>query len=125
MPRVLIVEDDKLFREMLFHTLEGAGYEVVAAENGKEAVEGYFSYRADVVLTDLLMPEKEGIETIIELRRIDPAVKIVAMTGGGRTEPEMYLKMARNLGANQALTKPFSDEALFAALKAALQGNGQ
>ena len=63
---------------------------------------------ADLVVTDMIMPEQEGIETIRELRQLNPQVKVVAMSGGGRIEPKTYLELAKRMGAAHTLTKPFS-----------------
>jgi CheY-like chemotaxis protein len=91
---------------MLRQMLERAGYEVVEAPDGRAGVRLYRQEKADLIITDLIMPEKEGIETITELRRDFPDVKIIAISGGGRIAPEVYLRMARSLGALRTFTKP-------------------
>ena len=120
MPRILLVDDDESFRPMLHETLERLGYEVVVAVNGNEALDRYRERPADLVLTDVIMPEKEGLETIREIRREWPDAKIIAMSGGGRTTPENYLKMAQNMGAAKVLTKPFSNRDLLDAIEGVL-----
>jgi CheY-like chemotaxis protein len=120
MPRILLVDDDESFRPMLHETLERFGYEVVVAVNGNEALDRYRERPADLVLTDVIMPEKEGLETIREIRREWPDAKIIAMSGGGRTTPENYLKMAQNMGAAKVLTKPFSNRDLLDAIEGVL-----
>ena len=109
---ILIIDDDDQLRGMLREMLEHAGYEVTDASNGKEGIRLYRENPADLVITDLIMPEKEGIETIMDLRQEFPEVKIIAMSGGGRVEPDSYLHMARGLGALCTLTKPLDRNAL-------------
>lgn len=79
---VLVIDDEDLVRDMLRRALESAGIEVVVAADGREGLKAYLANPTDVVVTDILMPEKEGIETIIELKREHPNVKIVAISGG-------------------------------------------
>ncbi len=106
MPCVLIIDDDDQFRRMLRIAVEKGGCEVRTAANGKEGLESYRECAADLVITDLVMPEKEGIETIMELRRDFPGVKIIAVSGGGRVGPDSYLGTAKQLGAIRTFTKP-------------------
>ena len=108
MKRILVVEDDRRMRTMLKDMLEMAGYEVVSAEDGLEALKICRRQRADLVITDIIMPDKEGLETISELRRDFPETKIIAISGGGQIGPHKYLKMARMLGAQKTFTKPFA-----------------
>ena len=116
---ILLVDDDQLFGEMLKKTLHHAGYEVLRAYNGVQALRIYTPESVDLVLTDLVMPEKEGIELILELRRLHPEVKIIAMSGGGQNGKYDYLPMAQRLGAVHTLAKPFSLHELLAALASA------
>ena len=109
---ILVIDDDDQFRGMLRQTLEHAGYEVMDASNGKEGIRVFRENPADLVITDIIMPEKEGIETIRELKREFPDVKIIAISGGGRIGPVSYLKMAKGLGAQRTLTKPLEREEL-------------
>lgn len=120
MARILLVDDDVSFRPMLQAKLEWLGHEVIVAGNGNEALARYGEWPIDLVLTDLIMPDKEGIELISELRRRAPGVAIVAMSGGGRVSPHGYLGIARHVGATQVLAKPFSSQELVGALEAAL-----
>ena len=94
MSRILLIDDDEAFRKMLHKILESAGYEVQDAANGKVALELYRQKASDLIITDLVMPEKEGIETIREFCRIHPGVKIIAISGGGRMNPKLNLAMA-------------------------------
>ena len=121
MAHILLVEDEEQLRSMLRFVLESAGHEVEEAGNGKEAIESYRSRPADLLVTDIVMPEKEGIETIIQLRKSYPKVKVIAMSGGGRTGDLNYLELARKLGANHVLAKPFSNSEFLAAVNLVLQ----
>lgn len=105
--RILIIEDDDSFREILQDKLEQAGYEVTGAPDGKAGLRLYREAPSDVVITDIFMPEKEGLETISELKHSFPDVKIIAMSGGGMMGAHECLHMAKKLGACKALTKPF------------------
>jgi len=113
---ILVIDDDDQFRGMLREMLERAGYEVADAPNGKEGIRLYRENPADLVVTDIIMPEKEGIETIMDLRREFPEVKIIAMSGGGRIDPEEYLHMAEKLGAKRTFAKPVEREELLKAV---------
>ena len=115
MPRILLVEDDERVRLMLRDLLESEGYEIQEASNGKEALHSFASSLPDLILTDLVMPDTEGIEMIIKMRKSDPNVKIVAMSGGVD-----YLNLAKQLGALRTLTKPFSNQAVLDVVKATL-----
>jgi DNA-binding response OmpR family regulator len=116
MSRILVVEDDAPFREMLRKVLERAGHEVEEAKNGSVALERYRQQTSDLIITDLVMPDKEGIETIIDFRRLNPGVKIIAISGGGQVKPKVTLAMALRLGASRALAKPFTPQELLAAV---------
>ncbi len=116
MSRILLVDDDDPLRSILRVTLAKMGHDVVEARNGKEALRLCHEERPDIVLTDLVMPEKEGIEMIGALRRFHPDVKIIAMSGGGRGSAWDYLKIAKHMGATITLAKPFSNEAIARAI---------
>jgi CheY-like chemotaxis protein len=125
MPHILLIEDDDDVRNMLRKTLEVLGHTVAAASNGKEAIALYQTTPADIVLTDIIMPEKDGLETIRELRRNHPEIKIIAMSGGGRVSAKSYLPIAKMLGAAQILTKPFTHDQITAAINSVLTENPQ
>jgi len=116
---ILIIEDDERIRELLRTFLEAAGYLVVDAENGAVGIKKYRENTIDLVITDLIMPEKEGIETIRELKALNPQVKIIAMSGGGVLNPEEYLSIAKRLGVLRTLAKPFSREEIVTAVNQA------
>ncbi len=107
MSKILVVDDDDLIRGMVSTILKKLGYEVVEAVNGTQGVEKAKTENPDLVITDILMPDKEGIETIIELRSINKDIKIIAMSGGGGTKNMSFLDMAKNVGANEIMMKPF------------------
>lgn len=121
MGRILIVEDDKSVRELLREILRRAGHDVVAAGNGKEAIALYKESPADLTITNILMPEKEGLETIQELRREDPDIKIIAISGGGQIGPADYLEVARRFGAMRTFSKPFDRKELLKAVDELLE----
>ena len=110
MPHILLVDDDDLFRKMLRLTLVKMGYTVTEARNGKEALRAYEEEPADVVMTDLIMPEKEGLETIQALKKTQPTVRILAMSGAGRSSWPDFLRVAKMMGADRILPKPFSND---------------
>jgi CheY-like chemotaxis protein len=115
MIKILLVEDEERIRSLLKEVLESEGYEIQAASSGKEALQSHARSPPDLILTDIVMPDTEGIEMIMKIRKSDPNVKIVAMSGGD------YLDMAKKLGADCTLTKPFSNQALLDAVKATLE----
>ncbi|MGA3006374.1 MAG: response regulator [Opitutaceae bacterium] len=117
MLRILLVDDEDAYRQMMTQTLTEMGYEVMEARNGKEAVQVHELCPADAVLTDLIMPDTDGIEIIREFKRIHPSVKIIAMSGGGWVGTRDYLKAAKLIGADETLTKPFSKQELSDALE--------
>jgi CheY-like chemotaxis protein len=104
---ILVVDDDVIVRETITRILEDKGYRVLTAENGDEGLSLFRAKRPDLVLTDIIMPEKEGIETIIVIRKEAPAARIIAMSGGGRAQNKHFLDLAKALGADDALDKPF------------------
>jgi DNA-binding NtrC family response regulator len=117
MSYILVVDDDTNFRQMLCQTLERAGYRVVEAEDGNVALKACEVEVPGLVITDILMPEKEGLETIQELRAKYPEVNIIAMSGGGRISPDSYLPLAKSLGAVRTLQKPFRREEVIKAVQ--------
>lgn len=108
MIQVLLVEDDALFASLVQRALAGFGYTVVHARNGRAALDIYNPSTVNLVLTDLIMPSMEGIELIMALRKINPEVKIIAMSGGGRNQPEAYLAITERLSVVKTLAKPFA-----------------
>jgi len=121
MQTILLIEDDSQTRKLLMRMLDSAGYNVLEAVDGREGVEIFNQNPIDLVITDLVMPEQEGLETIRMLRSLVSDVKIIAISGGGRIGPENYLSMAERLGASQTLKKPIKREDLLTAVKGVLQ----
>ncbi len=107
------MEDDKDLRELLKASLTKSGdHLIIDASNGKEALQKFKSLLVDLVITDLVMPEQDGIGLIMELRKIKPGLKIIAISGGGKVGPSNYLSIAETLGANAVFAKPFSIKSL-------------
>lgn len=121
MIRILVIDDDDFLRQMILETLESDGFEVFQASNGRIGVELFRAAPTDLVITDIIMPEQEGVGTIIELRKEFPDVKIIAMSGGGQVGVVDYLGFAGKLGAVGTLTKPFGREQLLTAVRSALE----
>lgn len=116
MARILIIDDEDELRSMLRQMLEQAGHEVAEAVNGAEGIALYERDAHDLIITDIIMPEKEGVETIIALRRTAPELPIIAISGGGRLDATDFLTMAKKLGARHTLTKPFRRDQLLEAV---------
>lgn len=117
MSRILLIEDDDVAREMLRKLLEDSGHEVIEAADGAVGTALYRASPADVVITDIVMPEKEGIETIMELRREFPDVKIIAVSGGGaRLSRDSCLRAAEVAGAHRIFAKPLNVSGLLSAV---------
>ncbi len=126
MAQILIIDDEDELRSMLRQMLEHAGHEVSEAVNGAIGIEMCERRMPDLIITDIIMPEKEGIETIITLRRADPTLPIIAISGGGRLDATDFLTMAKKLGAHHTLTKPFRRDKLLEAVGECLaQASGQ
>lgn len=117
MKRILLVDDEISFARPMQKILSNAGYAVETANDGLMALEMYRRQPADLVIMDLIMPEKEGLETIPELLQLNPGLKIIAMSGGGRLTPDSYLHMATCLGAAVTLAKPFGKDELLRAVE--------
>lgn len=123
--RVLLVDDNEELREALRRVLERSGYEVQLAADGAEALALQGSRPADVLVTDLFMPERDGFETIESFRARYPAVHIIAMSGDAHIRIQTdYLKVAREIGAQHVLRKPFNPDELLHALQRARLRNG-
>ena len=114
---ILVVDDEDEMRDTLERVLTAAGYRVVTASNGVEVASILAQVHVDLVMTDLLMPEKDGTEVIAELRKKHPNTPIVAMSGGGRMPRGEYLKIARMFGAHSILEKPFTNEQLLSTIE--------
>ena len=110
--RILVVDDNADLRSTIQALLQADGFDVVVAGDGEAALAAHQSRPADVVITDLFMPDKDGIETIVELKKISPKVKILAISGWTSTQGSDYLRVAREIGAAATLQKPFDPQEL-------------
>ena len=106
---------------MLGHMLEAAGYEVIDASDGHTGIQRYRETPTDVIITDLIMPEQEGLETIMELQRDFPGVNIIALSGGAKAGTLDFLPVAQKLGAQRVLRKPFEQDELLQAIQEVLR----
>jgi CheY-like chemotaxis protein len=108
MAGILLVEDDHDLRTMLKSSLQKGSHLIIEASDGKEALQKFKSLLIDLVITDLVMPEQDGIGLIMELKKLKPDIKIIAISGGGKAGPANYLSIAETLGADAVFAKPFS-----------------
>jgi CheY-like chemotaxis protein len=110
--QVLVIDDDVAVRQTIALLLEDVGIEVVQAADGKEGLRAFQRSLPDLIVTDIIMPEKEGIQTIIDIRKTDRNLPIIAISGGGRVGNTDFLEIAARLGATTTLPKPFDPEVL-------------
>ena len=122
MRRILVIDDDENMLGILAEMLTTAGYEVVEASNGKEGMRLYREAPFDLIVTDLLMPEKDGLEVVMELRKEFPEVRIITHSGGG-AYGNSSLETAKALGAARTLRKPFREDQLLKAVREVLESN--
>jgi CheY-like chemotaxis protein len=108
MGAILVVDDDVQVLEVISQILRLEGHVVTTARDGREAVSKFKGDKFDLVITDLIMPEREGLETISDLKALARSVPVIAMSGGGRLGPNDYLETAHQIGANATLAKPFA-----------------
>jgi len=122
MAHVLVIEDNEDLRDVMRLMLERAGYSVALASDGEAGLRAQRARPADIVITDIFMPNQDGLETIAELRRDFPAAKVLAMSGGGtRVKGEGTLVTAREIGAHAILLKPFDNDDLLQAVRQIIQ----
>ena len=117
MTKILIIDDEEPIRKMLRMLLEKNGYDVMDAHNGIQGVKLFKEHGPDIIITDLIMPDKEGLETIREIKKINPNIKIIAMSGGGVVDPDIYLDMAKKFGAQYSFAKPVNNDELLSTIK--------
>ena len=115
--KLLVIDDDAKIRRVLELKLRKGGYQVLVAADGEAGLNLLKGQQPDMVITDILMPGKDGLETIMALRRDFPEVKIIAISGGGRIGPDDYLRLAKKFGAQRTFTKPFTGKELLQAVK--------
>jgi CheY-like chemotaxis protein len=121
MKKILIVDDEANIRLLISKALEDAKYEVQAASDGVDAMRKFQGFQPDLVVTDIIMPNKEGVQLITELKSIAPDLKIIAISGGGLIGPTAYLELAKQLGADEVITKPFKMQELVETIYRLLQ----
>lgn len=105
---ILVVDDEPMIREGLKVALELEGHKATTASDGNEALRMISEKKPDLIITDIIMPESDGIEVICSVKENNPEIKILAISGGGRISAKDHLKIAKQLGATGVLTKPFS-----------------
>lgn len=120
MARILVIDDEDRIRGMLRKALEMEGHEVLEASQGDEALRLHRATPAELVITDIIMPQKDGVEVIMALRREAPGLKVIAMSGGGRFVRWEALQIAELLGAFATLRKPFELDVMIETVKRAL-----
>lgn len=125
MHTVLIIEDDHNILLMIKRMLESFGFDIKLASNGLEGLEFFRKFDVDLVITDIIMPEKEGLEIIREMRRERPELKIIAMSGGGKLSASNYLETAKIFGAASILEKPFTKKQMVEAVQDSLAASNK
>lgn len=120
MARILISDDDPEIREALSRLLTHVGHEVVTVPDGRACMREIEAGSFDLLITDILMPEQDGLETLMSLRRSRRGPRVIAMSGGGQGSAHDYLDLARRFGAHKVLAKPFPVEEILAAVEEAL-----
>lgn len=115
MARILIVEDEASILEMLTAVLETAGHTVATASGGREAIDKHKTWSPDLIISDLVMPEVDGFEILREVKRYEPSIPVIMVSGSDARF--LYLQMAGKLGATQTLTKPFTAQQLLDAVE--------
>jgi CheY-like chemotaxis protein len=118
---ILIIDDEPQFRKLFVEKVAKLPYTVIEGQDGDEGLRLFQEHQPDLVITDLVMPKKEGIETIIELKKTTPDVKIIAISGGGRNTPGSYLDMAKHMGAEHVFAKPVDWKKMLAAIQEMVQ----
>jgi len=116
MPKILVIDDDAVVRDTIVDLLQDVGYEVLSAEDGVRGMALFRSEQPDLVITDLIMPEQEGLQTITEMLKDKPNAKIIAISGAARVGKMDFLKIAEVLGAIDAIRKPFDPDQLLTAV---------
>ena len=121
---VLVIDDDSAVRSTLSIVLEEHGYRVFQSENGATGLDAFRAYKPDLIITDIVMPVKEGLQTIIDIRRERPGTRIIALSGGSRRGRNDFLDIARQFGAWDVLVKPFEVDDFLARVDRCFGGAG-
>lgn len=122
MARVLVIDDDTIMNDMVVQLLSQSGYEVEGASDGMAGLKLIETTQFDLIVTDIIMPEKEGLETIVAIRKKNKTIPIIAISGGGKLGPDQYLHMAKQFGADYAFQKPFKNAQFLTAVRECLSG---
>jgi DNA-binding response OmpR family regulator len=122
--KILVIDDEPAVRYAVTRILESSGFEVTTAPDGVRGMSQFHAWNPALVITDLIMPEQEGMQTIKLIRQAEPAVKILAISGGGRLVNVDFLQVARRFGADEILAKPFGSRELLATVRRLLPASG-
>jgi two-component system, chemotaxis family, chemotaxis protein CheY len=125
MALIVVIDDDEAMRRLIVRTLTPGNHRLVEAPNGQDGMKLVGELKPDAVITDILMPQQEGIQTIREIRELAPEIKIIAMSGGGSSHNLMFLDVARAFGADAVLAKPFKPGELKDTVAQVLNGHGR
>jgi DNA-binding response OmpR family regulator len=120
MASILVVDDDEIMNDMIVQLLSEAGYDAQGACDGNAGLKLLAAKAFDLIVTDIVMPEKEGLEMILAIRSRNKTIPIIAVSGGGKVGPAQYLQMAKGFGADYTFQKPFDSQAFLAAVSACL-----
>lgn len=120
MSSILVIDDDPWVLKIFQQILEGEGHQVITASNGQEGLDTFRQTPTDLIITDMVMPVKDGLKFIMELEKEFPHVPTIAISGGGVIEPERYLTLAESIGTRKTLVKPVSKDELLEAVNAVL-----
>ena len=124
MAKILVLDDEAAILLMIKKMLERAGHEVDVALNGSDGMELFEKNKFDLLITDIIMPQKDGLEVVLELRKKYPDLKIIAISGGGRIHPEGYLPSAKHFGADLIFQKPLVQKEFLLAVSSLLKESG-
>jgi DNA-binding response OmpR family regulator len=122
MAKIMVIDDDEVMNSMIIQMLSKAGYEVRGARDGRGGLDLLEMEPFDLIITDIIMPEKEGLETIMTIRKLNKTVPIIAISGGGKIGPDQYLKLAQQFGADYSFQKPFDKGHFLSAVRECLSG---
>lgn len=125
MAKILVMDDEPFILLMIKKMLEKEGHEVDLALNGNDGLELFEKFKPDLVITDIIMPQKEGLEIILELRKKYPDLKIIAISGGGRVGPDGYLPGAKLFGADMVFQKPLIQKEFMHGVSVLLEEKGK
>jgi CheY-like chemotaxis protein len=123
MARILIIDDEEAMRETLSAVLAQNGHEVIVASNGREGLQRHTEHPADLIITDIVMPEMDGIEIISQIKRLRHETPVIAMSGNAHRE--LYAQVAKSIGAWLTLVKPFEPKVLVAAVEQILASSAK